>query len=84
VSSCFVELIVKEIASSIWKAFHRGLISKENADKKFLALISLININVKLYEQYRIIQDAYRMAMKHNITIHDSIYVALAKNSKQN
>ena len=82
VSSCSVDLIVKEVANSIWKAFHRGLISKDNADKKFLALISLININVKLYEQSRIIQEAYTIAMKHNITIYDSIYIALAKKLK--
>jgi len=36
VSSCSVDLIVKEVANSIWKAFHRGLISKDNADKKIL------------------------------------------------
>ena len=81
-SSCSVELIVKEVANSIWKAFYRGLISKEDANKKFLALISLININMKLYEQSRIIQEAYIIAMKHNITIYDSIYIALAKKLK--
>jgi len=34
-----VELIIKEVANSIWKAYYRELISRGDAKKKFDALV---------------------------------------------
>ena len=77
-----VPLVIKEVANAIWKAKYRGVISSSSANKKFSALLSLAKINIVLHDQSELIEEAYKISLRNNITIYDSIYIALAKKLK--
>ena len=74
-----IDLVVKEVANSIWKAYSRGLIDEKSATKKFSALLSLIKVNLVLWDQSEIIADAFEISMRNNLPIYDTLYIALAK-----
>lgn len=70
---------IKEVANAIWKitVIHK-VISKEIAEEKFNLLKSLTKevITVKPQEEY--LEEAFKIALKHQTTIYDALYIAQA------
>lgn len=70
---------IKEVANAIWKitVIHK-VISKEIAEEKFNLLKTLTKevITVKPQEEY--LEEAFKIALKHQTTIYDALYIAQA------
>jgi len=73
-----IDLLLKETANAIWAASLSGRISKENAREAFLLLKEFLEHNVILRPQARYVDRAFELALKHRITIYDSMYIALS------
>ncbi len=78
-SAVSVDHVVKEVSNAIWKAYKRKLIDVEDADRKFSALISLLEVNLRLVDERELIPRAFELAMRTHLTIYDSLYVVWAK-----
>jgi len=77
-----VGLVVKEVANAILLAYKRGRIKLEEAGRAFEALNSLLNVNVKIEGQEALLREAFDIALKHEVTIYDALYIALARKRK--
>jgi len=77
-----VGLVVKEVANAILLAYRRGRIKLEEAGRVFEALNSLLNVNVKIEGQEALLREAFDIALKHEATIYDALYIALARKRK--
>lgn len=73
-----VDLLLKETANAIWAALLSGRISEESAKEAFFLLKEFIERNVILRPQARYVDKAFELALKHRITVYDSIYIALS------
>jgi len=74
-----VDHVVKEVSNAIWKAYTRGFITEKDVKKKLDALMMLININILLVDELKLIRDAMNIAVNENITVYDALYIALAE-----
>ncbi len=73
-----VDLVLKETVNAIWAASLSGRISEESAKEAFSLLKEFIDHNVILRPQARYMDRAFELALKHRITVYDSIYIALS------
>ncbi|ABL88691.1 PilT domain protein [Pyrobaculum islandicum DSM 4184] len=76
--SVSIDLAAKEAANTIWKAYRRGLISRETAYKLFQILLSLLEKNIKLEPELAYLGYAFDIALTHGIAIYDALYISLA------
>ena len=74
-----VDLAVKEVANAVWKRFRQEAVSLEEAKIILQALKEIIEKAVKIEEELNYIDEAVRIAFSRNITIYDSLYIAMAK-----
>ena len=76
-----VSLAPKEVSNAILTAWRRGRISTEQAEAALKALLILLGANVVVENraQDRLLAEAFRIAMRHKITIYDALYIALAE-----
>jgi len=74
-----IDHAMKETLNAIWKAYEKGYISREDAETKGKALIRLFDSNLEVIDEAQVIQEAFKIALSKNITIYDSLYIALAK-----
>jgi len=70
---------VKEVSNAIWKAYIRGFITEKDVKKKLDALMLLINVNILLVDELKLIRDAMSIAINEKIPVYDALYVALAE-----
>jgi len=77
-NSYTIDHAVKEASNAIWKAHRKGIISAEDASLKFQALRKLVSVNVKLVKEEELIDQAFTLSLKYNITVYDALYIALA------
>lgn len=75
-----VDLAVKEVINSIWKRVLRGKLNSDDAYKVFQGFIE--NLMVKVVDQEDVLDEAFKISLKHNHTVYDSLYIALAKKMK--
>lgn len=81
-----IDQVVKEVSNAIWKhtvLFKR--LRKEDAKECYTALTKLIEGKVIIIEpQGKYIDQAFEIALKHEITVYDALYIAQAqtKNAK--
>ena len=73
-----IELVVKEVANSLWKKVRQGDMESEIA----LALIEKIPKIVKINPQSPFITRAFEIALQYSITVYDALYIALAESRK--
>jgi len=73
-----VDLVLKETANAVWAASLSGRISEDNAKEAFSLLKEFIDHNVILRPQARYMDKAFELALKHRITVYDSLYIALS------
>lgn len=55
------------------------LIDAEDAERKLLSLMSLLQVNLGLVNESGLIPQAFELAMRTGLTVYDSLYVVLAK-----
>ena len=75
-----INLAIKEVTNSIWKRVLRKDLESDEAYRIFKGFIE--NLMVKISDQDLLLDDAFKISLKYNITIYDSLYIALAKKMK--
>ncbi len=74
--SISVDHIAKEVGNTIWKAYAKGLITRDDALGRFSN--KLTRLVIRLFGEMDLIEDAIGIAIDEGITLYDSLYVALA------
>ena len=75
-----MDLAVKEVSNAIWKDYAvRKLIDYETALALFKIMSLLVGVNVVLEPEEKYIEEAFKIALKTDITVYDALYIALAK-----
>lgn len=77
-----VDLVIKETVNAIWKRLMRKEISLEDAKRMFEAMKGILNKAVIIENEMDHIDEAFKISIKQNITVYDSLYIALAKKKK--
>jgi predicted nucleic acid-binding protein len=77
-----VPLIIKESSNAVLEARRQKRISPAEGERVLQAILALSEANIKLVPQEGLIQEAFKIAMEHDLTIYDSIYIALAMRSE--
>jgi predicted nucleic acid-binding protein len=70
---------VKEVANAVWKRFRQGAVSREEAKSMLNALKEIQERAIKIEEELTYLDGAAEIAFDRDITIYDSLYIALAK-----
>jgi predicted nucleic acid-binding protein len=70
-----LDLMLPEVANSIWKRVHRNLIGPEDA-RNFLNL--LMRVPVELQPAATSLPSAFEIAVQHDRPVYDALFVALA------
>ena len=79
-NSVSMDLAVKEVLNAIWKDYAvRKLIDYETALALFKIMNLLVGVNVVLEPEEKYIEEAFKIALKTDITVYDALYIALAK-----
>jgi predicted nucleic acid-binding protein len=73
------DLFYVEIASAIWKAVRVGRVPQEFGDR---AIHLLTQREFATIPSFKLLANAYQIAMTHGRTVYDSLYVALAVQTK--
>jgi predicted nucleic acid-binding protein len=74
-----VDLVIKETVNAIWKRVMRKEISLEEAKSMFEAVKEILNKDVIIENEMDYIDEAFEISIRQNITVYDSLYIALAK-----
>jgi predicted nucleic acid-binding protein len=77
-----VDLVIKETVNTVWKRLMRKEISLEEAKDMFEAMKEILNKAVIIENEMDHIDEAFKISIKQNITVYDSLYIALAKKKK--
>jgi predicted nucleic acid-binding protein len=77
-----VDLVIKETVNAIWKRVMRKEISLEEAKDMFEAMKEILNKAVIIENEMDYIDEAFEISIKRNVTVYDSLYIALAKKKK--
>jgi predicted nucleic acid-binding protein len=77
-----VDLVIKETVNAIWKRVMRKEISLEDAKSMFEAMKEILNKAVIIENEMDYIDEAFEISIRRNITVYDSLYIALAKKKK--
>jgi predicted nucleic acid-binding protein len=72
-----LDLAFPEVANAIWKQFHRGLITLDEAR---LFLHALEQLPVDIEPAQRLLGPALEIAAKFQRSVYDSLFIALARN----
>ncbi len=73
-----VDLILKEATNAILSAVPSNRLSRSDGVKVYMILKELFEGNILVKPQSNYLDHAFELALKHKITIYDSIYVAQA------
>ncbi len=74
-----VDHIVKEVANAVWRRFRQGETSLEEAKIMLKALKEILNSAVKVEGEIIYMDEAVKIAFNRDVTIYDSLYIAMAK-----
>ena len=77
-----VDLVIKETVNAIWKRVMRKEISLEEAKDMFEAMKEILNKAVIIENEMDYIDEAFEISIRRNVTVYDSLYIALAKKKK--
>lgn len=72
-------LVMKEVVNAVWKRHRRGETSRQEADIMLKLLKKLVGVSVRMEAQLSYIDQAIEIAFNRNVTVYDSLYIALAK-----
>jgi predicted nucleic acid-binding protein len=74
-----IDLVIKETVNAIWNRVMRKEISLEEAKSMFEAMKEILNKAVIIENEMDYIDEAFEISIRRNITVYDSLYIALAK-----
>ena len=74
-----VDLVVKEVANAVWKRFREGAVSLEESKIMLKALKEILEKAVRVEGELTYLDGAVEMTFNRDITIYDSLYIAMAK-----
>lgn len=74
-----IDHVVKEAANAVWKRSRQGAASPEEARTMLKALKEIVERAVKVEGELTYIDEAAKITFNQNISIYDSLYVAMAK-----
>lgn len=77
-----VDHVMKETVNAIWKRLIQGEISFEDAKSMFEAMKEILGKAIVIENEMNYIDEAFEISIKRNITIYDSLYIALTKKKK--
>ena len=78
---CFsLDLALKEVGNSLWKRFRRGELDEALALNAFKAFLEFLPIAI--LDEREVFEDALRLALKHDLTLYDSLFIARAIKDK--
>ncbi|MEM4041086.1 MAG: type II toxin-antitoxin system VapC family toxin [Ignisphaera sp.] len=79
VETISVDQIVKEFYNTLWKSVKvRKTIALEDAIRIAELFKSYIEKNMVIEPEEKYIEHAFKLALKHNITVYDALYIAQA------
>jgi predicted nucleic acid-binding protein len=79
-NSMSVDMILKEVSNTIWKACTlKGIISMSQALKIYKILESMIGKNLILEPELKYLENALNIALTRKTTVYDALYISLAK-----
>ena len=73
-----LDLILKEFYSVIYKAVYFKRISLDEANAIIETFKSYSKFNMKLIQEDVYLDEAFKISLKYNVPIYDSLYIALA------
>lgn len=76
VSFLVPELFWTELGNVLWKAVRKKVFSPDQAEA---AYFSMRDLDIPTVETTKLVPSALRIATRHNRTVYDSLYVALAR-----
>ena len=79
VNAVTVDMAVKECMNAIWKAFRGNKIGEESAKVKARALLELAKSGLKIVDEIVLVERAFEIACSENLTLYDSLFLALAE-----
>ncbi|MDK2384349.1 MAG: type II toxin-antitoxin system VapC family toxin [Candidatus Korarchaeota archaeon] len=74
---CTLDLALPESPNAIWRRNVRGELDEEECRKAAKDLLSILS-RMKVYPAGELIMEALSIAMRYEITVYDSLYLALA------
>ncbi len=74
-----VDHVIKEVANAVWRRFKQGAVSLEGAKIMLNALKMVSEGATKVEGELTYLDRAVEIAFNRDITIYDSLYVAMAK-----
>ncbi len=69
-----IELSIKELGNALWKKVNQRLFQKESA----VEVLTEFQRICKFFDQRKYLKRAFEIAVTHNITIYDSLFIAAA------
>lgn len=76
-----VPLIVEESSNAVLEARRQKRISPAEGERVLRAILALSEANIRLVPQEDLVPGAFKIAAENDLTIYDSIYIALARRS---
>lgn len=77
-----VPLLVNESCNAVLEARKQKRINREESETILQAILALSEANIKIAPQEDFIPDAFKIAAANDLTIYDSVYIALAKKTE--
>ena len=77
-----VDQIVKEGTNVVWKKFRQGTVSLEEAKTMLKALKEILERAIKVEGELTYIDEAAKISFNRDVTVYDSLYIAMAKEKR--
>ena len=73
------ELALAEVAQVLWKKEQAGHLNSSEVDE---ILFSILELPIETVGHYDLLPDAMLLARRHNLTIYDALFLALARKKR--
>ena len=74
-----VDHVAKEVANAIWRRSVREKLNVKEVWRMFQALKEILNKNVVMEGELRYLNEAFKIAVEHRVTVYDGLYISQAK-----